>query len=67
MYESANAVCPYYRRHNAKMIKCEGLGNGITVDGWKDAERHIKNVCGDFLAWKKCPVAKMLNEKYKNT
>lgn len=64
MYESSDAVCPYYRKHTDKMIKCEGVGNGIIVDGWKNAERHIKKVCGDFCAWKKCPVAMRLNEKY---
>ena len=64
MYESADAVCPFYKRHNDKVIKCEGA-NCIKVDGWKDAERHIKEVCGDFFAWKKCSIAVQLNSKYE--
>lgn len=65
MFESPDAVCPYYRRHNAMMIKCEGRGNHKSVESIEDAERHIKLVCGDFFAWGKCPIARALNEKYK--
>ena len=65
MFESPDAVCPYYRRHNGLIIKCEGRGNQIDVKNIEDAERHIKTVCGDFLAWGKCPIAVRLNEKYK--
>ena len=65
VYESADAVCPYYRKHSAKRIKCEGRGNGVTVKGWKDADRHIRDVCGNFVMWKKCPIAKRLNEKWE--
>ena len=64
MYESVRAVCPYYRRHSAKNIKCEGIGNGICFDGKEAATQHIREVCGDIFAWEKCPVAMQLNAKY---
>ena len=63
VYESADAVCPYYRTHSAKEIRCEGK-HRIKVKGWKDAERHILCVCGSHQAWKLCPVAIVLNKKY---
>lgn len=63
MYESADAVCPYYRTHSDKEIRCEGK-HRIKVKGWKDAERHILRVCGSHQAWKLCPVARELNKRY---
>lgn len=65
MYESVDAVCPYYRRHSAKKIKCEGPGNCLITNSREETERHIKDVCGDFFAWGKCPIAEKLNEKYR--
>ncbi len=63
MYESAEAVCPFYRGHSDEFIRCENK-NKIPVKDWKDAECHIRSVCGSHQAWKLCPVARELNKKY---
>ncbi len=63
MYESAEAICPYYKSHSSKEIRCEGR-NKIKINGWTEAEKHIRSVCSSHNAWKQCPVAAKLNKKY---
>ena len=63
MYESAEAVCPYYRSHSSKVIRCEGR-NKINIKSWTEAEKHIRSVCASHQEWKRCPIAVKLNKKY---
>lgn len=63
MYESAEAVCPYYHGHTAEFIRCEDKKK-VEVDGWKGADKHIRLVCGAYNGWRRCPIAKDLNKKY---
>lgn len=63
MYESSTAICPYYREHEAKRIKCEG-GRSINCRNFEDIKKIIKNQCSTEL-WKTCPIAKRLNELYE--
>lgn len=62
MFESADAICPFYRRHSKKDIRCEE-GKRISLRGIKQIRRHILRVCGTDK-WKECPVARELMKKY---
>lgn len=64
MYDSADAVCPYYRNHTRIRVECEGRGNGVSCDELEKVNRYIKKVCGNHAEWKKCPIARKLNKKY---
>lgn len=67
-YISNLALCPYYQMEDAKSITCEGIGPGwvikVSRDGHEgNAKDHIRKYCYD--RWEECPVARMLDEKYK--
>ena len=58
--------CPYYRRIGNWYIECEGI-NGSSVisakfDTYGKRERYRTEYCNQYP--NKCPIAKMLDEKY---
>ena len=69
-FSRASAVCPYYKAENQSMIYCEGITPGALIHNafsltYKKRAHQFKN---DYCCsvWKKCPIAKMLVEKYKD-
>lgn len=67
-YVSTEALCPFYRMEDAKSITCEGIGPGWIIKMSKDgqtgnAKGYKRKYC--YAAWEACPVAKMLNEKFR--
>ena len=67
-YVSNAALCPFYQMEDQKSITCEGVGPGwvikISRDGQTgNAKAYLRKYCYD--QWEQCPIAKMLNEKYK--
>lgn len=62
MYESATALCPYYREHGRGQIRCEG-GRGIVCREAEDIKRIVAAECST-QRWRECPIAVRLNERY---
>ena len=65
-YEDANVGCPYYNEESDLRIICEGLCDRSTTQQvfaarWDKANFKNRYCC---TAWKSCPLAKALNQKY---
>lgn len=61
MYESADAKCPYYRRHDKEKIWCES--GKIILPSFSAVRKEMAVFC--CADWKKCPRAKELNRAYE--
>lgn len=69
MFEDGNAVCPYFRHADKRIIKCEGLTKGSNVsqvfNHTGKVEKYRYDFC-DCMCYKGCPIAIMLTEKNKD-
>ena len=69
-YEAKFVKCPFYRRHDANRIVCEGLANGNTInlvyESTADKKNYMKEVCYSILECRDCPVYIMLDQKYED-
>lgn len=66
VYELSNAKCPYWKKGDEHVIRCEGYVKKQTHTFMFDVARERLKwsedlCCGD---WRRCPWAKMLNSKY---
>lgn len=67
-YQSADAVCPYYRHEMSSSIVCEGIPAGALSTqtnfvGGKEKAKHKKIYCNCGW-WNECPVAMAIGGKY---
>ena len=66
-YNCAKAICPYYKQFKKQEIICEGIIDNTAIHigfgNVHDLRRHVKKYCCHY-DYEKCPVAKMLTEKY---
>lgn len=64
----ANVRCPFFiSLRRGREIQCEGVGQAARVALLFESEANWKQTVRKHCdrAWESCPVAKMLNEKYK--
>lgn len=68
-YEDKFVQCPFYRRHEANKIVCEGLCKGNTInlvyESQEDKKAYMKNICYSILESRDCPIYLMLNQRYE--
>ena len=68
-YGSKFVKCPFYHRHDANRIVCEGLVERNTInlvfESPTDKAKYLKEVCSDLLASRDCPIHMMLQQKYE--
>ena len=68
-YETAHVKCPFYRKHDANRIVCEGLAECNTINlvygNQADRMKYMVNVCNDTLESRDCPIYIMLMQKYE--
>ena len=61
------AKCPYYLAKGKLYINCEGIGNSTRLSSWydtyKEKEVQFRKMCCYYP--NKCPIAEMLDKKYK--
>ena len=65
----SSAVCPFYQHESKYEITCEGI-NEQSVQQTKFSsedckDKHVRHVCSSFYYMERCPIARMLSEKYK--
>lgn len=60
-------MCPYYLSEGRKSIRCEGIITEATQLWWKDALEKIefKERYCETMNYKCCPIAALLEDKYK--
>lgn len=68
VYGEQNIFCPFYKCLDKQQIKCEGFFEkssvAISAQDLKDIKNWLKKYC-TTNEYKKCPIAKMLDDKYK--
>ena len=61
--------CPYYRKHDAIRIVCEGIRKGNTIhlvyETKEERRRYMKESCNSILGCRDCPVHMMLDQMYE--
>ena len=67
-YESKYVVCPYYHRHEANRICCEGTGSYNTVNLVFEDTKKLKEYgitfCNSIEGCRSCLIHIALNKKY---
>lgn len=66
-YESKEAKCPFYRKEDQYKVFCEGVNNissiNLNFPNTKECRAYKKEHCNSN--YYKCPICKMLYDKYK--
>lgn len=61
--------CPYYKKHDAIRIVCEGLVEGNTIhlvyESQTERKQYMKESCNSILGCRDCLVHIMLDQKYE--
>lgn len=64
-YEDKFVVCPFYRRHEGKMIICEGVSDNSTThiafEFYDEKKKHMHDFCYDVFGCRDCPLYRMLD------
>lgn len=71
MDKSTKAICPYFYKIDSTRIKCEGFCNEVSkftleFETKKQRQEWEENFC-NCRCWKGCGVAKMIEEKYRES
>ena len=59
--------CPYYKTNTSQVMYCEGLEDGMAVHLAFATHSQLIDYKGRFCrrsCWGKCPLAKILNQKW---
>ena len=66
-YNSRYAICPFYKNDDDLHILCEGVYPDTSVKHIfrRKQDKDIAFCAYCCCAWKKCPLAKAINEEYK--
>lgn len=59
--------CPYYKTHTSQVIYCEGLEDGMAIHMAFASHAQLVDYKGRYCRrdyYGKCPLAKMLNQKW---
>ena len=59
--------CPYYKTHTSQVIFCEGLEDGMAIHLAFATHAQLINYKSRFcrrMEYGKCPLARILEEKY---
>ena len=63
-------VCPFYIREREYKISCEGIqdtdGVSLFFATSEQREKWQETYCFDIYKYKRCPVAQLIFEKYKD-
>lgn len=66
----SKVLCPYYQGEDEDSVRCEGVCGArvmIMQFGGKAAKwAHTRGVC-ETNGWKRCPIARVVGEKYEET
>lgn len=66
----ARAICPFFQHDSRYEITCEGIHDDdqlqIKFQTEKHKENHLRQVCSTFQYRTYCPIARMLDEKYRD-
>lgn len=67
-FADKDAVCPFYRWQDNHKICCEGIIDNSTIHlafaSPADRQQQVEERCNSMEGYPKCPVSKMLNDKY---
>lgn len=65
----ATAKCPYYQHESRLAVSCEGILDDTIIQirfaNESDKEDHVKLICSSYNYLCQCPIARMLENEYK--
>jgi hypothetical protein len=68
-YGAKFVKCPFYHRHDACKIVCEGLCKGNTInlvyEDEKDRRRYMNQKCNSIEGCQTCPIYDLLYYKWE--
>ena len=61
--------CPYFKKHDAIRIVCEGLKDGNTIhlvyETPAERKSYMEGSCNSIFGCRDCPIHMMLDQKYE--